>query len=100
MPGMLHTLRQARDSPETGLAGVQHTHKDHHPSLGYPFPMARLSHFIMFILKLQGALSIRAPEADPFTVSFYNLDQKTNQLSCKDMERDVSKQTVAEAQLQ
>ena len=75
---MLHTVRQARDSPETGLAGVQHTHKDHHPSLDCPFPMARLSHFIMFILKLQGALSVRAPEADPFTVSFYKLDQKTN----------------------
>ena len=53
MPRMLHTVRQARDSPETGLAGVQHTHKDHHPSLDCPFPMARLSHFIMFILKLQ-----------------------------------------------
>lgn len=50
-------------------------------SLGYPFPMARLSHFIMFVLKLQGALSIRAQEVDPFTVSFYNLDQKTNWLS-------------------
>lgn len=47
-------------------------------SLGYPFPMARLSHFIMFVLKLQGALSIRAQEVDPFTVSFYNLDQKAN----------------------
>lgn len=75
---MLPAIRQARDSPETALAGVERTHKDHCPSLGYPFPMARLSHFIVFVLKLQGALSIRAQEADPFTVSFYNLDQKTS----------------------
>ena len=34
-------------------------------SLSYPFPMARLSHFIMFVLKLQGALESEPKKWNP-----------------------------------
>lgn len=38
--------------------------------LGYLLPIARLSPLTLFVLQLQGTLSIKAQEVDPFTDLF------------------------------
>lgn len=76
------------------MARVQHKHQDRSVPLDPPPPYGPPVPSHAICSKAIETHSIKAQEVDPFTISFYNLDPRTNIFSHKNMEIDVPKQTA------